>query len=191
MSMRGHWRAAILVMACACTGAGSPTASTSPVETEPIPADAFVRSCDSSVFGDLGKGWVADSVVAGPVVFVGLRGYATMSEQEIRAGRNGRIVPMKVLLVAQGTEPVAVTIGGGGVGSAALWYDPEAWSTRRPTLEDGDLEVVFEPCGGGPQFTQFNGGFLLSGPSCVPVVVTTSDGEVSQATLSFGAGRCS
>jgi hypothetical protein len=47
----------------------------SPGSSSPIPdAGVFVRSCESSVSGDLGAGWRRDAVLAGPVAFVGARG---------------------------------------------------------------------------------------------------------------------
>jgi len=40
-------------------------------------------------------------------------------------------------------------------------------SQRRLAL--GQRAVTFEPCGGGPQRTQFNGGVIVTEPMCLPV----------------------
>jgi hypothetical protein len=172
-----------LAVLAACTSssedlAGAPTPS---VTGPPAP---FVRTCDSSVFGELGRDFEDGSVVAGPVVFVGIEGYERLGDRWFRV-REGRAPAIKVLLVVRGKDPVTISIAGDV--PASLAYDPAMWrSSNVVPLSAGDAAVTFEPCGGGPQRTQFNGAFLVSGPRCVPVEVAIPSGETLRAELPFG-----
>jgi hypothetical protein len=146
----------------------------------------FVRSCESSVYGDLGPGWRRDEVAAGPVVFVAAKSYADDPPRRFSAPGD-RATLHKVLIVVAGGDPVEVSIDHP---DAALAYDEAKWGQRnRMRLEAGDPRVRFEPCPDQGS-TQFNGGILVRGPSCVPVEVEVEGGTPASATLSFGAGDC-
>ena len=98
---------AVALAACTARTAEEPAAPTTAASTPP-PAGAFVRTCESSVYGDLGDGWRAQSVTP---------------------------------------------LGAGG--------------------------------------TQFNGGFLVAGPRCAILEVSTPEWSTPRrVTVSFGAGRC-
>jgi hypothetical protein len=185
------------VVLTACTGGpadlaeSSGSSASSPTTSSPSPTSAaFVRTCESSVFGELGPDFIDDSIVVGPIVFVSLRGYASLPERNVRA-RSGRARGVKVLLVVHGGEPVTLAIAP-SFRRASLLYDPARFLNGSVApIGRGDREVRFEPCGDpGPQFTQFNGAFLIDGPVCVPVLVRTGDGETLRRRLSFGAGDC-
>lgn len=164
-----------------CTG--GPEASPAPVRAASPPAatDApFVRTCDSRVFGSLGNGWTDDALVAGPVFFVGGGGRFPAATFDLRPGKSADI---KLLLVIHGTDPVTISIPP-EVRDATLLYDPEAFNSNR--LELGDRAVTFEPCGGGPQHTQFNGGIGAIRPICLPLDVTPADAETIRVRLPLG-----
>lgn len=194
MSRRGVASALTLGLCLAACTTANPGARGGPTSTAPSgstlpsvePSGAFVRTCDSSVFGKLGQAVLQESIVAGPVVFVASRDYRAIPANTFRVPQ-GKAPQIKVLLVVHGNDPVTVSVHG----KAALDYNPSRWGSGHPLpLDRGQRSVVFEPCGGGPQRTQFNGGFLLLHPMCVPVTVTTADGNRSTVTLSFGVGRC-
>jgi hypothetical protein len=148
----------------------------------------FARTCDSSVFGDLGSDWRRGQIEAGPVVFVGAAGYA--NDPRKRFAAPGRFATsQKVLVVVRGSRPVEVSVRHP---DAALSYDPARWGDRNVVpFRRGVPAVRFEPCGGDQRWTQFNGAFLLRGPGCVPVEVRPQDATPISVMISFGAGdRC-
>ncbi len=157
---------------------------------EPEP---YVRTCSSSAFGDLGRGWRDRAAVAGHVAFVGMKdGYNRMYLDRVGAGRG---TPLKVLVVVDSNAGPTVTIAPRSRAYAALGYN----SIRRKDssgvpLADGTQSVRFlacrvvrsrEPWNRG---TQFPGYFLVSGARCVHVDIATQ-GKVLRRKLSFGA-RC-
>jgi hypothetical protein len=167
----------------ACTGGmGTPPTPTAPV-TSPsaVSVEPFVRTCDSAVFGSLGKGWMEDALVAGPVFVVGGEfGHLPAGTFDLRPGRAALL---KLLLVIHGNEPVTISIPP-DVRDAALVYDPDAFNTNR--LGSGDRAVTFEPCGGGPQHTQFNGAIAATRSMCLTLNVETADADTIHVRVPFG-----
>jgi hypothetical protein len=156
----------------------------------PIPdAGVFVRSCESSVFGDLGADWRKDAVLAGPVAFVGARGYEDDPKRSFVARGPRMATAQKVLAVVVGDRPVIVSVQ---TRDAALFYDPSKWGqSNHVAFRRGDEVTRFEPCIGDAQrSTQFNGGFLVRRPTCVAVRVQIEGGRARVVLLSFGAGTC-
>jgi hypothetical protein len=149
-----------------------------------------VRSCDSSVSGDLGADWRRDAVLAGPVAFVGARGYEDDPKRLFFADDPAMARAQKVLAVVDGGRPVVVSVQ---MRDAALFYDPSKWGqSNRVAFRRGDAVTRFEPCLGADQLpTQFNGGFLVRRPICVLVEVRVEDEEPILVSLSFGMGQCS
>jgi hypothetical protein len=182
-------RLAFLAVLCvvSCTGpsSGGPSPS-APGSTDAVPKEAFVRTCESSVYGDLGPRWRGGEIAAGPVVFVAANSYAD-DPARLFSARGDRATTHKVLVVVIGHDPVEVSVASP---DAALAYDPAKWGGRnRMRFEAGDDHVRFEPCP-DQRSTQFNGGFVVRGPTCVPVVAEVDGGTSAPAMLSFGAGDC-
>ena len=152
-------------------------------------AGAFIRPCESSVFGDLGAGWRGDAVLAGPVAFVGARGYEDDPKRSFVAHGPRMATAHKVLAVVVGDRPVIVSVQ---TRDAALFYDPSKWGqSNHVAFRRGDEVTRFEPCIGDAQrSTQFNGGFLVRRPTCVAVRVQIEGGRARVVSLSFGAGAC-
>ena len=70
--------------------------------------DPYVRTCSSSQYGDLGRGWRGRALVAGHVAFVGMGdGYRRMSTETLPPGR---AMPLKVLVVVDPNAAPTVTI---------------------------------------------------------------------------------
>lgn len=180
---------ALALVLASCSGPGATPSTTPPTPSDDSPAPVarmFVRPCESRVSGELGTGWRRGEVKAGPVVFVGSKGYRKDPE-ELFVAPGDRATVQKVLLVIAGGRPVELAVRHP---DAALFYDERRWRDRNVVpFRLGDTRTRFEPCGGGVP-TQFNGGFLLRGPACVPVEVRVAGGTTLSATLSFGAGHC-
>lgn len=176
--------AALLLFSCTGRGGGavSPSAS-EPTGTE---SRTFVRTCESSVYGNLGPRWRIGEAAAGPVVFVAASSYADDPPGRFSAPGD-RATAQKVLIVVLGDASVEISVDHP---DAALAYDPAKWGGRnRMRFEAGDVRVRFEPC---PDLrsTQFNGAFLVRGPVCVPVQVWTEGELPDSTTLSFGIPAC-
>jgi hypothetical protein len=125
-----------LVAAC---DPGSAGRSAGPPSSRPAgAAGGFVRTCESSVYGELGDGWRRDSVVAGPLAFVALRAAAAWPAGELRR-RAGGYRGQKVLVVVAAGETVTVTVPVAERRHLSLLYDPSAWSNQNLyRVTDGD-----------------------------------------------------
>jgi hypothetical protein len=161
----------------------------SPRSSSGADPDVFVRTCESSVSGDLGAGWRRNAVLAGPVAFVG-GGYEDDPGGLFLVRAPGMARAQKVLVVVAGDRPVLVSVRRR---HTALFYDPSKWGqSNRVPFSRGDDVTRFEPCTEDSQRgTQFNGGFLVRRPTCVQVRVQIEGEEPTVASLSFGAGACS
>jgi hypothetical protein len=180
--------AALAVALAACTSetsAGRPAATAvapaAPATAAPGPPGAFVRTCESSVYGDLGHGWRKRSVVVGPLAFVGLRDAATQPASDFRR-RDGRYQGLKALVVVQAGATVTLVVPAAERRHLSLLYDPDTWDeVNGYRIADGDTAVTFRSCPSaqtplGADGTQFNGGFLVDGPRCATLEVSTPSG---------------
>jgi hypothetical protein len=191
--------AALALAACTAgepAGRAGPTAAPTTAATTRPPAGAFVRTCESSVNGDLGGGWRAQSVVVGPLAFVALRHAATQPAADFRR-RGGHYQGLKALAVVAAGTTVTLTVPAAERRHLALLYDPAAWKeSNQYRLGDGDTAVTFQSCPPeqtppGADGTQFNGGFLAAGARCATLEVSTPAWRTPRrVTVSFGAGRC-
>jgi hypothetical protein len=163
------------------------------VVTVPALADEpppYVRTCASSQFGDLGRGWQERAVVAGHVAFVGIRG----SYRPMRTDRlgPGLAMPLKVLVVVDPNAAPTVTIAARSRAHAALGYNAIRHNGMGVPLEDGTQSIQFKACRAvrsrepWNRGTQFGGYFLVRGARCVHVEVATQ-GKLLRRKLSFGA----
>ncbi|MGH3070759.1 MAG: hypothetical protein ACRDNB_00625 [Gaiellaceae bacterium] len=157
--------------------------------------EPFVRTCSSSAFGDLGRGWRENAVVAGHLAFVGLGG--RRQSFELDRVDPGRANPLKVLVVVDPNSAPTLTIARVSRRNAALGYNAirHDGSGRGVPLADGTTSVRFrgcrpvrsrEPWNRG---TQFPGYFLVARRGCVHVEVSTQ-GKILRRTLPFGVARC-
>jgi hypothetical protein len=148
-----------------------PTASPEPTTTESVDPETFVRTCDSSVYGDLGPRFRGENLTVGPITFVGSAGYETAPPRFFQTAA-GRFRPQKILVVVERGSPVTVSITPRSRRFASLAYDPALFNRRFDDPSGGHTTVTFEPCGGDQPRTQFNGAFVVDAPRCVHLVIT-------------------
>jgi hypothetical protein len=160
-----------------------PIASPEPTTTESVDPEEFVRTCDSSVYGDLGPRFRGENLTVGPITFVGSAGYETAPLRFFRTAA-GRFRPQKILVVVERGPPVTVTVAPRSRPFASLVYDPVLFNRRVDDAADGHTTVTFEPCGGNQPRTQFNGAFLVDAPRCVHLLVT-AEGATGRGAAGF------
>ena len=151
--------------------------------------EPYVRTCSTSQFGDLGRGWQERAIVAGHVAFLGGTG-----RMAIERFGPGRAMPLKVLVVVDANSAPTVTIAPRSRAYAALGYNGIRHNGTGVPLTDGTQSVRFQGCHPNQarepwnRGTQFGGYFLVAGAHCVHVDIATQ-GKVLRRKLSFGA-RC-
>jgi len=173
----------------------SPEPTAVPVETSSPspPVGSFLRSCDSSVYGDLGPRWRKDALVAGPIAFVGVSSRSRGTGADL-APVGGRYLAVKTLAVVERGAEVTVAVPPAHRSHVALLYDPSSFhDDGLYSLADGEPSVTFHACGhgeGSPGPTQFNGGLIVDGPRCVSLDVTAAGGTPRTAFVSLGGRSC-
>ena len=166
----------------------SPPATTASSPTPSFDTRIFDRTCEASEFGNLGRHWKADSLVVGPIGFVGLPGAVHIGKPALGV-RGNRALPQKVLVVVERGGPVTVAVAAASRSVAALIYDPNDFNTGRLALAQADVSTTFHPCGGDQPRTQFNGGLLVLHPTCVQLDVTWGKHH-KRVGVPFAGGRC-
>jgi hypothetical protein len=192
----------------ACTfGESEENATSAPAATTTAtaaPPGAFVRTCETSVYGRLdAPAWRKHSTNAGPLSFYYADQYAQMASSDFGpvSGRKGHYQGLKLLVLVRPGGVATVVLPEAERRYSALIYNPAAWNDSNAyRIKDGDSAVTFEACKrgqtppeGGPvnAMTQFNGGFVVAGARCVPIEVFVRGQERSiRTSLSFGSGRC-
>lgn len=178
---------------CLSPGSGFDAAWT--YEARPPALRSHTRPCTSSVSGDAGDGWKDRSVISGPLAFVNVRPYESVSPKEFGRSEEG-YRSTKALVAVRNGAAVTVTVPESHRTRAAMLYDRERFGRKRYELSDGHLTVSFLACSEGDGrtsggWTQFNGGFALAGAQCLPLEVRIPGrAGRSRTVLSFGAGRC-
>lgn len=187
----------LLATALAVTGCSSDGVDATPVDgpsTWQPPADVAaagtgvvpVRSCESHVVGDI-SGWRRVATIVGPVGFAGLPTYADAPERFFRS-RGERFPTLKSLLIVERGPQVMIRVLQSD--RARLLYDPEGWTSQRTyRLEQGEPEMVFEPCD-DLRSTQFNGAWLVTDRVCVTVEVTVQGREPQREQVPLGLASC-
>ena len=196
-----------LALVAGCTSSTNPPGpaqgtgaqgSSAPGSQSASPVSApFLRTCDTSVYGDLGSDWRKGGLAAGPLTFVGLGSVGSAAADDF-APHAGRYRSIKALAVVDQGADVTVSIATADLGHAALIYDPS--SIRDDGLyavNDGESAVTFRSCAKGQKNalgyagpTQFNGGFVVDGPRCLAVDVVASGRPPQRLVISMGRGRC-
>ena len=168
-----------------------PLAAVAALAGEPEP---YVRTCSTSAYGDLGRGWRERALIAGHLAFVGMREPRPASELD--PVQPGWANPLKVLVVVDPGARPTVTIAPVSRRNAALGYNPIRHDGRGVPLAAGTTSVRFRGCRAvlsrepWNRGTQFPGYFLVARRGCVRVDVATQ-GTILRRTLRFGVTRCS
>src|SRR5437870_1533489 len=127
-----------LALLVACTsGSGSPPpvrvsqvhGSPSPAITATPRSEPFVRTCETSVYGDLGPSWRRTALAAGLIAFVGPAS-AGVAPADDFAAVGGKYRSVKALAVVDQGAEVTVSVSAGDRAHAALLYDPSAFSDQ-------------------------------------------------------------
>jgi len=176
----------------ACTGKESALTDEPRPSASSAPSKPFVRRCDTSVYGNLGRGWRRHALIVGPASFVGMGVLDSVSSPSAEPLDGG---PQKVLAVVETGPPVSVTITPSS--EVTLLYNPATFN-RVHKVSEGDASVRFVPCAATrspfPQAqrgeTQFNGGFFVAGPVCATVEVSVKGVTPVSARLPLLGGNC-
>jgi hypothetical protein len=141
-----------------------------------------VRDCGTRAYGDLGRGWQARAVVAGPLAFVGLRdGYAAAGSPPA-----GTAWPQKVLVVVEPASVATVTIARRSQRYAALGYHELRHDATKPVpLSAGTAASASRRARGRIQARRF-GTAARSSPA-----TSSSRAAAASASRSPRAARCS
>ena len=154
--------------------------------SEPFRITPALRDCESSVYGDLGPDWRQNAVQAGPVWFVGLRGYGPEDFAENPA-RRGWYPPLKVLLVVENGVTVTLSVPRDAWGTYGLVYDQALFNRRWMPIRHARYAMTFEGCPRGElPHTQFNGALVSAGPRCAPLDISIAGGETRRYQIPFG-----
>jgi hypothetical protein len=201
-SLRGLCAVTAFVLLSACTGASrgvspSPSSASSEISTPaPSPTGLFVRTCEASVYGDLGKGWRKHALVVGAIAFVGLPGVARAPRSDFASLEDG-FRSVKALAVVNEGADVTVSVSSEDQAHVSLLYDPASFKDLNSyQIADGEAVVTFQPCSSGESPfgvqgpTQFNGGFIVDGPQCATLEVRAATGPAKRVDVAFGRGTC-
>jgi hypothetical protein len=196
----------VAIAACAFGGGDEKAATVPAAPTTATSARlrAFVRTCETRVFGTLDDpAWQKHTITAGPLSFYDADQYAPMGLANLDPipGRSGYYSGQKLLLLVRPGVVATVVVPDSARPYAALLYNPADWNDRNQyKIKDGESAVTFKACkkgetapAGGPAkaMTQFNGGFVVAGARCVPLEVHVRGEERSiPVALRFGSGRC-
>jgi hypothetical protein len=196
--------AGVLAILAACTSTNSSTAVTSGVHpsspqssptNQPI-TGGLVRTCQTSVYGDLGSGWRKSALAAGPIAFVGLGALDAAPAGDF-GSVDGKYRSIKALAVVDIGVEVTVSVSPVDRPHGGLIYDPSAFrDDGLYSLGEGESAVTFQSCSEGQNPlgfdgpTQFNGGFIVDGPRCLTLDVAPDGEPTLQLVVSVGAGSC-
>ena len=159
-----------------------------------------VRSCsERAEIGRPVSGPGRDDVRVGPVFFAAAKQHADRPAAAFRPPRGESHMHLKVALIARASARVTLVIPREHRSVAGLAYAGGEPPRAPFTVANGGAATRIRACrrdqrafsysGTVGRWTAFPGGFLLTGPGCVPVEVRER-GRVYRKTLSFGAGDC-
>ena len=156
-----------------------------------VEATPPVRSCESSVYGELPAGWEAQTVFAGPLGFFDLHRNLLEARYTPLRGTTRRYEAIKVLLLVKGGASATLTVPREERRQVALLYAPPlARGGIGVSVAEGHAAVTFRACPASedPPYTQFNGGFVVAGARCAQVNVTVEGrSEPFVLRIPFGA----
>jgi hypothetical protein len=164
-----------------------------------LSAPAFVRSCGTDVYGDLGpvRSWQRQSIVVGPFALDPIRAARKATPASIRRAYRAGQGAFKILAVIQRGHEVTATVPPAERRHVALLYDESAFN-RAQTVAHGEQAVVFRACppsaGARSQewsaATQFNGGVIVDSPRCVRLRIHVRGGPTRMVATPFGPVSC-
>ncbi len=155
---------------------------------------APVRTCDSSVYGQLGKGWRDRATTVGPIAFIDLPAWATAPAWSF-APNDGPLTFLKTLAIVRNGTAVTLTVPARYQPVLGLAYERTGFKAR--AIAEAPSSVTLQACDPGQspfgmrrRATQVNVGFLVTSMLCASIKVSVP-GELSRVVpLSFGMGDC-
>jgi hypothetical protein len=167
------------------TAAAVTTITTPETSTTRLDRPFYERSCASRIATGYGPPDIEIAIYeVGPLSFLDLDvdQTAAMAPSQFES-RDGRHLAHKYVTVVDGDAlgPVDLLIEPRNRSSVGLVYDPAMWA--QGALTSTDSMVRFEGCAGLD--AQFNGGFLITEPTCVYFSVIESGNN--PPLVSFGA----
>jgi hypothetical protein len=168
------------------TVAAVTTVATPATSTTRLDRPLYRRSCASRIATGYGPPDIEIAIYeVGPLSFLALDPVQTAALDPSQfESVDGRHIAHKYVTVVDGDAlgPVDLLIDPQSRSSAGLVYDPAMWA--QGTLASTDSMVRFEGCAGLD--AQFNGGFLVTEPTCVYFSVIESGYLVSFGAIPFG-----
>jgi hypothetical protein len=178
----------LLVGACTSSSTSSVVVDRTPAPSgseSPAEPRAFVRACDTAVYGRLSKDWRAHATIVGPLALLSLPAYTTATPRTFDA-RGGRYRGLKVLALVDPGRAVTVSVPRSLRQRLSLLYDPAAFrSDGRFRVTDGEPVVRFHPCT-MHRATQFNGGLIAAGPGCYALDIRAAGGHTRRIRFPLG-----
>lgn len=169
------------------SGDAAPSEQSAAAPAESPAEDHQRRDCNSSIASF--PATESGDPDAEALRFLAMDDVAMIGAEELVPDSNGELTIHKA--VAQVSDsadgPVTVSIDPADRDVARLSYDPAVGGNI--PLEEGVSVVVFEPCDG--LLTQYNGGFVVNGPRCVHLTISSGDpGDTIERSYAFGINSC-
>ena len=178
-------------------------------EQPPEPTVDATRDCASHIEGRLPPARARNDLIVGPVVFRGFRATSRFAAREGGRGfyeiRDGQYHTLKFVTEAKAGVDVIVAIAPESEKRAAMLYELDGVEYGRygVPFEQGEQAVRFRGCpadhpAGSPRFygrrtvgpfTQFNGGFMFTGPQCLKLDLYVEGRPARRYTEPFGYPR--
>jgi hypothetical protein len=151
------------------------------------------RSCQQSVYGQLGGDWLQRSYNVGPIHFVGYDPVEASDPSWLwKPYPDSGQYAVKQLLVIDRGPALTIAVASQDRMDVALSYIPGRFNRHRVT--DLDPAVTFQPCTGSEQtppwaknpYTQFNGGFVFRHPLCAHLTIAVEGRDAVPLALPLG-----
>jgi hypothetical protein len=155
----------------------------------PVTEIGFVRGCGTEVF-PVGAKRPSLHLSRGSPAKAFQFGYKSYAKERQITSADGLSLPIKIPVgVAKGAT-VTVSISSGDRNTTSLLYNLDIGASHTTTgyrVDEGDAVVTFEACGDHETF--FNGGILVTGPSCVRLDVQLQQ-RMQRFFIPVGVRQC-
>jgi hypothetical protein len=140
------------------------------------------------VFGSLAPNWRDTAIVAGPLGWPGIAGYATEPAANFRERKDSRFLFQKALAVVEAGALVKMEVPESERDRLSLAYSGSGRPDNLYKLEEGKPTWALRAC--EDTRTEFNGGFIVAGAQCAHLnVYVEGRGAPIRVTIPFGTGE--
>jgi hypothetical protein len=177
--------AALAASGAAGCGGGSAAHHTAPV------ASTYTRTCSQVGSGGLAHDYRRHALLLGPVALGNVR--SLQAGEPLPGAVGPRRGAYEVIAIVSAGADATLSVPRAEWPTVGVLYDPSKFRDDGAyLLADLDHAVRFQACP-SPSFnhgvSQFDGGFVVTRPQCVHVLVTTSRGRVYRGEFA-AAARC-